>query len=109
MRSANLIDIDEARFPEQLDGVREIFRSMPAPSGRRLTQQMCQFAKAQGYQHIRLDTMPFMTAAQQLYASLGFKSVAAYVYNPVEGTRFMERDLQIPLQSENTAPRSIQT
>lgn len=77
--------------------------------GRKLAQQMCALAESLGYQRIRLDTMPPMTAAQQLYASLGFTSVAPYVYNPVEGTRFMQLDLQTPLQSENTAPHSIQS
>ena len=61
--------------------------------GKQLAQQICALAKAQGYRQLRLDTMPAMAAAQQLYASLGFKTVAAYVYNPVKGTSFMELDL----------------
>ncbi len=61
--------------------------------GRRLAEDICALAKEHGYQRIRLDTMPAMKAAQQLYGTLGFKPVAAYVYNPVEGTQFMEMDL----------------
>ncbi len=61
--------------------------------GRRLAEEICALAKAQGYLRIRLDTMPSMTAAQHLYGALGFQEVEAYVYNPVAGTRFMERDL----------------
>ncbi len=61
--------------------------------GRRLAETICELARTQGYRRIRLDTMPAMTAAQQLYRSLGFMPVAAYVYNPVEGTQYMERDL----------------
>jgi hypothetical protein len=37
-----------------------------------------------------------MRVAQQLYASLGFKPISAYVFNPVAGTIFMERDLTGP-------------
>lgn len=61
--------------------------------GKQLAQQICALAKAQGYLHIRLDSMPAMAAAQQLYEALGFKTVAPYVYHPVQGTRFMELDL----------------
>jgi ribosomal protein S18 acetylase RimI-like enzyme len=62
--------------------------------GRQLAEKICALARAHGYRRIRLDTMPAMTAAQQLYGSLGFRQVEAYVYNPVEGTRFMELDLE---------------
>jgi ribosomal protein S18 acetylase RimI-like enzyme len=61
--------------------------------GRQLAEKICALAQAQGYRNIRLDTMPVMTAAQHLYGSLGFRQIEAYVYNPVEGTRFMELDL----------------
>ncbi|MFL9876012.1 GNAT family N-acetyltransferase [Paraburkholderia megapolitana] len=61
--------------------------------GRQLAMRIVQVAKETGYRKIRLDTLPDMAAAQQLYASLGFQAIAAYVYNPVAGTQFLELDL----------------
>jgi ribosomal protein S18 acetylase RimI-like enzyme len=64
--------------------------------GKQLAAMICQIAKEAGYARIRLDTLPGMQAAQRLYASLGFKPIAAYVFNPVAGAIFMERDLTGP-------------
>jgi len=65
-------------------------------AGRQLATLMCRIAKESGYARIRLDTLPSMQAAQQLYASLGFKPIPAYVFNPIAGAIFMERDLTGP-------------
>jgi ribosomal protein S18 acetylase RimI-like enzyme len=61
--------------------------------GRQLAERICQVASEAGYKAMRLDCLPTLTAAQQLYLSLGFKPIGAYVYNPIDGTQFMERDL----------------
>jgi predicted N-acetyltransferase YhbS len=61
--------------------------------GKRLAERVCQIAREIGYSRIRLDTLPDMMAAQQLYTALGFKPISAYVFNPVAGTQFMELDL----------------
>ena len=61
--------------------------------GRQLAIRICQIAREAGYTRIRLDTLPDMQAAQRLYASLGFEPIPAYVFNPIVGTIFMERDL----------------
>ena len=61
--------------------------------GRQLATLMCRIAKEAGYARIRLDTLASMQAAQQLYASLGFKPIPAYVFNPIAGEIFTERDL----------------
>lgn len=61
--------------------------------GRRLATMICRVAKEVGYSRIRLDTIPGMEAAQEIYASLGFEAIPAYVFNPVEGAIFLERDL----------------
>jgi ribosomal protein S18 acetylase RimI-like enzyme len=35
-----------------------------------------------------------MDAARKLYRSLGFREIAPYRFNPIEGTSFMELDLR---------------
>jgi len=61
--------------------------------GRRLVERLCDEARTAGYARMCLDTLPTMSSAQQLYESLGFRSIAAYVFNPVPGSRFLAVDL----------------
>jgi GNAT superfamily N-acetyltransferase len=61
--------------------------------GRRLVQAIIDEARSVGYGRMRLDTMPKMDSAQRLYASLGFREIAAYRYNPEPGARFLELTL----------------
>jgi N-acetylglutamate synthase-like GNAT family acetyltransferase len=61
--------------------------------GRKLAVAICNEARAKGYTHLRLDTLPDMHAAQQLYFSLGFKPITAYTHNPIAGSIYMECDL----------------
>ena len=57
--------------------------------GRFLARAVIEAAREAGYQRMRLDTLPSMTQAFQLYESLGFRPIKPYRFNPIEGTRFL--------------------
>ena len=51
-------------------------------------------ARAMGYKHMRLDTVePIMRDAVAMYRRLGFREIAPYRLNPIEGALYMELDL----------------
>jgi ribosomal protein S18 acetylase RimI-like enzyme len=68
--------------------VRDDFRGLGL--GRALVARLIEEARERGYRAMRLDTLATMDAAQRLYASFGFRYIAPYVYNPVDGARYME-------------------
>jgi GNAT superfamily N-acetyltransferase len=82
------------------DGIDEIKRLYVIPAargrgvGRLLATGIVPAAKQLGYTRLLLDTLPSMQEAQSLYVSLGFKPTAAYRFNPVPGTAFLELDLR---------------
>lgn len=63
--------------------------------GRALAERVILEAKKIGYERMLLDTLPSMTSARALYASLGFREIEPYRHNPVAGAVFMERRLNI--------------
>jgi len=58
--------------------------------GRTLAEAAIRFATVTGYSRMRLDTLPQMDRAQELYRSLGFMPIDAYRYSAVPGTVFLE-------------------
>ena len=72
--------------------VRPAFRGRGL--GRTLTEKVIAEAKQIGYASVRLDTLPGkMDQAIAMYRLLGFREIAAYYQNPVEGATFMELSL----------------
>lgn len=61
--------------------------------GRLLAERVIHEAAMAGYRRMRLDTLPTMEAALQLYRRLGFREIAPYTTNPVEGAVFLELQL----------------
>lgn len=58
--------------------------------GRKCAERVVQEAREVGYARMRLDTLPSMPEAIALYRSMGFREIAPYTENPVEGALFME-------------------
>ena len=82
------------------DGSGEIKRLYVAPqargrgTGEALVRGIVAAGRRLRYRRLVLDTLPSMTAAQDLYRRLGFQPVAPYRFNPVEGTVFLELALR---------------
>lgn len=62
--------------------------------GRVLAERIVADAREIGYKRLRLDTVePVMRGAVALYRKLGFREIAPYRKNPIEGALYMELEL----------------
>jgi ribosomal protein S18 acetylase RimI-like enzyme len=62
--------------------------------GKALAERVINEARAMGYEKLRLDTVESeMRAAVAMYRQLGFREIAPYRENPVEGALYMELQL----------------
>ncbi|MBI3507170.1 MAG: GNAT family N-acetyltransferase [Proteobacteria bacterium] len=58
--------------------------------GRRLAAAVVDEARKRRYRSVRLDTLPHLAEAIQLYRTLGFAEIPPYNDNPLPGVRFYE-------------------
>lgn len=61
--------------------------------GVTLLEKALSSASDLGYKKIRLDVIPTLQKAKELYISFGFYEIEPYFKNPVEGTAYMEKSL----------------
>lgn len=80
-------------------GVCEMKRLYVRPQGRGLglgkllSKKLLEAAKTLGYHTMKLDTLGRLTAATNLYRSLGFQQVQPYNVNPEEDVLYFEKRL----------------
>ena len=81
------------------EGICEMKRLYVKPScrgkglGKLLVQTVIDEAVKIGYKKMRLDTVPKMKEAIDLYRKIGFKEIKPYRENPIEGALYMEMEL----------------
>lgn len=81
------------------EGIAELKRMFVQPAyrgyqlGKQLLTQALAAAKKLQYQSIRLDTLPEMQSAINLYRAFGFYEIDPYRYNPREDAIYMEKRL----------------
>ena len=85
------------------DGIAELKRVYVRAAGRgkglgeAIARRLLADARAFGYRRVRLDTLPFMGAAQRLYESLGFVDCAPYPVEMPEAFRSRIRYMELAL------------
>lgn len=61
--------------------------------GRALLDAVLRVAERIGYHEMRLDTLPSMSEALELYRRAGFGPIEPYYHNPIAGSVFLARAL----------------
>src|SRR5208282_1618679 len=79
--------------------------------GPRLTHALLNRARELGYERVRVDTLPTMTAAIQFYQEMGFEPIPAYWPHPVLGALFFEYRVGKlkPTPRRRAAPKSARS
>ncbi len=62
--------------------------------GKTMLLHAIESAKSMQYQKMRLDTLPTMKPAIELYQKVGFYEIDPYRFNPIAGSKFFEIDLE---------------
>ena len=81
------------------EGVCEMKRLYVRPAargnalGKKLVEELIDFAKKAGYKTMKLDTISSLKDAIKLYRSKGFVETEAYVYNPLSEVLYFELKL----------------
>ena len=87
--------LDDERAEMKRLYIRPEFRGQGG--GRKLAEAVISGARRTGYHTLCLDTLPQMTEAHALYASLGFREIPAYYANPLAGVRYCALELAPPI------------
>lgn len=61
--------------------------------GEQLVEKIIEDARAIGYSHIMLDTLPFLEAAISMYQKFGFSTTERYNDSPMDSTIYMKLEL----------------
>ena len=83
--------LDEQRCEMKRLYVRPAFRGYRI--GDALVDRVIGDARAIGYRHMLLDTLPFLESAIHMYQKRGFYEIPCYNDSPVATTIFMQYDL----------------
>jgi len=63
-------------------------------AGKALSEVAIKAGVTLGYERMRIDTLPSMEIANQLYKSLGFVEIEPYRHNPIEEAIYLELNLK---------------
>ena len=58
--------------------------------GQRLVRDVISEARSRGYRAMRLDTLPSMKSAREIYGAFGFKPIGNYNESPLDGIEHFE-------------------